>query len=288
VLKVAHLPAGPLPKDAPLDARYEVHRMAGETDFGPLQPLQYWIDLLHSGLRASEVRLLGLNGGPLSAFEFRLALALGAPVGILRDSGRAATTLLGDEDWQVACGLARLPADEQTARAFVQPGRRWALDDAARETMAQRTSKEHRQSRVNDLAKSDPALADWEHLRQDFKDSNLGQVDYIEEKLRAVGLKAQKVEPGRDPALMTFSAEETETMAEMEHGRWVAERLPAGWTLGPRDSQKKTSPFLVPWQDVPEDVKEWDRASVRRIPQMLKDVGYEVVRPRRLARGRRP
>lgn len=67
--------------------------------------------------------------------------------------------------------------------------------------------------------------------------------------------------------------------AEMEHARWTAERLLDGWTWGEeRDLLKKTSPYLVPWSALADDVKEWDRESVRRIPESLAKVGLEVHR----------
>ena len=41
---------------------------------------------------------------------------------------------------------------------------------------------------------------------------------------------------------------------------------------------KKTSPYLVGWADLPEDVKEWDRETVCKIPEFLTKVGLEIER----------
>ena len=71
----------------------------------------------------------------------------------------------------------------------------------------------------------------------------------------------------------------TEQMAEMEHGRFVQERIQQGWRLGPRDPAKKTSPYLVDWEELPADPREYDREAVRAIPALLARIGFEVRRP---------
>ncbi len=41
---------------------------------------------------------------------------------------------------------------------------------------------------------------------------------------------------------------------------------------------KKKSPYLVSWAELAEEVREWDRQTVRLIPRLLKEYGYEVFR----------
>jgi len=68
-------------------------------------------------------------------------------------------------------------------------------------------------------------------------------------------------------------------MAEMEHTRWNVERLRDGWTWGKKvDIIKKISPYLVGWPELPEDVKERDRQTVRKIPEFLTKVGLDIQR----------
>jgi hypothetical protein len=123
----------------------------------------------------------------------------------------------------------------------------------------------------------DLALAEWGELGTEFRESNCRQADHIVEKLREIGRAMHRVE-GREIALTTFSAEEVEIMARMEHGRWVAERLAQGWTFGEkRDVTNKKNPYLVSWSALPEQAKETNRESVRGIPAFLASVGLEVV-----------
>ena len=67
-------------------------------------------------------------------------------------------------------------------------------------------------------------------------------------------------------------------MAQMEHIRWSAERLAAGWTEGPRDVARRTNPYLVPWGELPDDIKELNRGWVRTLPVMLARAGFEICR----------
>ena len=120
-------------------------------------------------------------------------------------------------------------------------------------------------------------MRDWDSLPEHLRESNRNQADDILQKLRAIGCSVREV-AGRDVRLMEFSAEEVEVMAELEHDRWNKERLRGGWTLGPRDPERKTSPYLVPWLELPEEVRDWDREAVRPIPELLAGVGLEVRR----------
>ena len=52
----------------------------------------------------------------------------------------------------------------------------------------------------------------------------------------------------------------TERLAENAHDLWAAQRLADGWTLGPRrDDALKQHPCLVPYAQLPESEKRYDR-----------------------------
>ena len=89
------------------------------------------------------------------------------------------------------------------------------------------------------------------------------------EKIHSIGYTVYKV-TNRNATPITFTKDEVEIMAEMEHARWNTERLRNGWQWGERRYIiKKTSPYLVPWSQLPDKVKEWDRHTVRNIPELL-------------------
>ena len=124
---------------------------------------------------------------------------------------------------------------------------------------------------------TNPSMVPWEALPEGLKDSNRQQADHIPVKLRAVGCRAEKVEG--TPAAFAFTPEEVEVLAAMEHARWNAERFLAGWTCGPeRDPVRKISPYLVDWDQLPENIKKYDRDTVQSIPDYLARVGMEIRR----------
>jgi ppGpp synthetase/RelA/SpoT-type nucleotidyltranferase len=271
VHSIGYLPAGALPEDAVADDRYSEIRRTDGAGFSPLEPIQNWVDLLLSGVRPEDVKVLGISGGEIAAIEYRIALALGASVGVIEDTGREVSRLLADEQWTVAETLLPLPHDAQTVRAFIGSGVA-ELAPESRETIGRTIHDAYREEMAV------PALPPWEELDEEFRESNRLQAEHIFAKLGQIGCGVEHV-TGREIALMTFTDGEVEVMAEMEHGRWTAERLAHGWRAGEhRDDERKTSPYLVAWSELPDEIRERDRQTVRRIPAYLASIGLELVR----------
>lgn len=123
--------------------------------------------------------------------------------------------------------------------------------------------------------------ADWDNLPEDVKDSNRQQADHISIKLRAVDCTTHPA-CGTGQASFAFSDGDIEVMARMEHNRWVAERLLSGWTAAShKNLTLRQTPYLVPWDELPDDIKALDRVPARNIPQYLALMGKEVQRVRR-------
>jgi hypothetical protein len=65
----------------------------------------------------------------------------------------------------------------------------------------------------------------------------------------------------------------------MAHERWVHEKQSKGWTYGVvRDDKKKIHNCIIPWEQLPEELKAVDRGTMRAIPEILGNVGFEVYR----------
>ena len=275
--KLAYLPKMWAQHSTQHDA-YEIVKTTG-TGFTALEPIQGWIDLLAAGVDPGDVKVLGINGGDICAFEFRMALAFGAEVAVVRGSGRAAVDILSDEDWGDHKRLFALPNEGQTAKMFVQgvrPG--LVLDDETRVDMARQAHESYRQKRGEPLAHQDPSLSDWSELPESLRESNLQQIDHIEDKLHRINMILEKADP-EAIGVTEFEPEEVELLAEIEHARWNVERLRSGWRYAEdKDVELKHSPFLVPWSELSEEVKEWDRRAVRQIPAMMRERGYRIVR----------
>jgi hypothetical protein len=113
VRSVGYLPST-LPQGVAVDERYDELRRTDGSTFGAREPLAYWRDLLNEGVAPSDVRLIALGGGRLTALELRIALALGAHVGVVAGSGGTSAALLGDATWGTSGRLTEL---EPTASA---------------------------------------------------------------------------------------------------------------------------------------------------------------------------
>jgi hypothetical protein len=57
----------------------------------------------------------------------------------------------------------------------------------------------------------------------------------------------------------------------------MAERRKAGWRPGPRDVLGRTTPYLVPWEQLSEEVRDKDRLFIRGLPRLLASVGLQAV-----------
>jgi hypothetical protein len=124
---------------------------------------------------------------------------------------------------------------------------------------------------------ADPALSDWEALPEVFRESSRRQADHVAAKLSAIGCSITPLSE-RDAEHFQFSSDEIEALAGLEHARWVEERRQGGWTTGPRSEKRMTTPYLIPYDDLPEPVKELNRNAVRQIPALLVAAGLQVSR----------
>ena len=130
---------------------------------------------------------------------------------------------------------------------------------------------------TEDIYRKNKLLTAWEKLSPDIKDSNRQQADHIMIKLRAIECKVVEMKHPSEK-FEGFSDKEIEIMAIMEHNRWVAERLLAGWTRGPKDTDLRISPYLIVWDNLSEEIKEYDREAVRNIPNILSLSGHKIIR----------
>lgn len=162
----------------------------------------------------------------------------------------------------------------ETIRAFLNPVKpSTTLDSDARNQMASAMHEEYAGKAREDLYKKCKNAAPWEQLDETFKSSNFGMIDHIEDKLKRVNLSLQKAEK---PKKFRFTKKQINELAEMEHGRWVVDRLEDGWTLGDRNDEEKKRPQLIPWDQLSQSEKNKDIRFVEELPAKLAEVGYEI------------
>ena len=70
-----------------------------------------------------------------------------------------------------------------------------------------------------------------------------------------------------------------ELFAEHLHDVWADGRIRQGWRYGLyRDDSRREHPCLVPYAQLPEDEKEYDRSSARETLRLLIASGYTITR----------
>ena len=82
-----------------------------------------------------------------------------------------------------------------------------------------------------------------------------------------------------DVVLTEDLAELREAIAENAHEVWAVNRLAEGWSFGPeRDDNKKENPCIVPYSQLPESEKDYDRNMAMNTIKLLKKLGYDLIK----------
>lgn len=69
----------------------------------------------------------------------------------------------------------------------------------------------------------------------------------------------------------------TEKIAENVHENWSKDRIAEGWTYGEvKDGEKKTTPCLLPYAELPESEKAYDRNSALETLKLIIQLGYKI------------
>ena len=68
-----------------------------------------------------------------------------------------------------------------------------------------------------------------------------------------------------------------EKLARNAHEIWAQKRMQDGWTYGARrDDTKRTHPCLVPYENLSESEKDYDRAMVNETLKTILALGYRI------------
>lgn len=71
-----------------------------------------------------------------------------------------------------------------------------------------------------------------------------------------------------------------ERIAKNVHDVWAQNRLNEGWSYGSvRNDALKQHPCLVPYEELPENEKEYDRATSRETLKLILKLGFTITPP---------
>ncbi len=72
----------------------------------------------------------------------------------------------------------------------------------------------------------------------------------------------------------------TELLAENAHEQWAKTRMDDNWRYGPeRDDGARINPCLVPYEQLPESEKVYDRKTAMETVKVLLKLGYQIIPP---------
>jgi len=143
------------------------------------------------------------------------------------------------------------------------------LAEAAHEIYRKGLKARGEQSQVSGLR--------YKELPEAFKEQNRQNVRDIPGKLAIAGYVMIPARSNERP--FNFPGEPLRRLAELEHERWMQDKLANGWTYAPvTDKDKKQNCCLVAWKDLPEEEQKKDIDLVRGIPKILARAGYAIVK----------
>lgn len=128
-----------------------------------------------------------------------------------------------------------------------------------------------------DTETDNPSMVDWEQLSLPLRRSNRAQAEDVGRKLEAIGCAlAPRVIRGERHEL---TDDAIEVLAQMEHGRWMAERVRDGWSHAEYRSETRLEhPDLVPWEQLSDVARDKNRDAVRELAAAIDDAGFRVVK----------
>jgi hypothetical protein len=122
----------------------------------------------------------------------------------------------------------------------------------------------------------DPASRPWSGLDETFRQANRRAVAHIPALLSSAGIELDPLSvglPRLPPGRPLFrDAAELERLAKLEHDRWCSERRMDGWrarAMGEKqDRVRRLHPDLRPYDELPDQTKEYDRVIVRQTQEI--------------------
>ncbi len=70
-----------------------------------------------------------------------------------------------------------------------------------------------------------------------------------------------------------------ELIAKNVHDVWAVGRIKEGWTYGDKkNAELKQTPLLVPYEDLPESEKEYDRNTAYETLKVIIKLGYKITK----------
>ena len=154
-----------------------------------------------------------------------------------------------------------------------------AYDNAQRRTLWERITKSNHEDVIL-----------YKALLKDYTDGLLTcmRVDFVEDIERLQQMPKEKImktdntyipQPidTNDVELPEELVQLSEMIAENVHEVWARDRMNQGWTYGEhRDDKLKQTPCLIPYNELPEEEKEYDRNTSQETLKVILKLGFKI------------
>ncbi|MFG2844637.1 DUF1003 domain-containing protein [Kitasatospora sp. NPDC048296] len=248
-----------------------------------------WIGMSQLGLQTFDPYPFAFMSflSTLAQLIFMIVIMVGQDVLGKAGDRRAEQTLLDAEAVLHECG--RMKARLEAQGKIIE-----SLADYTSAQVTRHLARAIHQSRLTAAVEdgeepgSRPVLLPWEELPEELRAANRRQARQLGERLATVGClmvpTSEQVASDAVGGFEDFTEEEAEVLARLEHehehryGTGADSEVPVP---GQRDGRAE----FLPWEELSDRARARTVESVRRIPAILADVGFQVVRIGRVADG---
>lgn len=160
-----------------------------------------------------------------------------------------------------------------STRALIIDG---LLDRGA--AVAHRLYEEEMLHRDVDMRELEAVKKTWDDVPETYRNANRAVADSALVKLWDAGWKPAPADQRAGEVHPKIAPELLQKLSVVEHSRWVAERLLAGWRPGVRNNKLMTHNDIVPWDALTPEVRERDADQVRaaaKVARALHPKGFE-------------
>lgn len=195
----------------------------------------------------------------------------------LRISGR-----ISQEEMEAALNAAAAGHVGEESSESSTADRTGKNDKIGKEAASGKSAKGEKSAKslqIDDNAAAAHTAADsWNSLPEEEKESFRSQIRFLGERLVSyhMDLGIRPMVDGADDSIRDLYGPALEEIARIEHERWMKDKREGGWTAGPFDPDRKTSPELVPYDQLDPKTREYIFREVRAVPGQLNQVGYEL------------
>ncbi|MFF2147108.1 DUF1003 domain-containing protein [Kitasatospora sp. NPDC058190] len=248
-----------------------------------------WIGMSQLGLQTFDPYPFAFMSflSTLAQLIFMIVIMVGQDVLGKAGDRRAEQTLLDAEAVLHECG--RMKARLEAQGKIIE-----SLADYTGAQVTRHLARAIHQSRLTAAVEdgeepgSRPVLLPWEELPEELRAANRRQARQLGERLATVGClmvpTSEQVASDAVGGFEDFTEEEAEVLARLEHehehryGTGAESEVPVP---GQRDGRAE----FLPWGELSDRARARTVESVRRIPAILADVGFQVVRIGRVVDG---